>query len=109
MGRLDDKVCLVTGGARGLGAATGEVMIQEGATVVLADIRPGEGKALADQLGDKASFVELDVTNEDAWATVVADIVATHGRLDVLVNCAGIVSLAPLVNTTLADFQKLTA
>jgi 3alpha(or 20beta)-hydroxysteroid dehydrogenase len=109
MGRLDDKVCLVTGGARGLGAATGEVLIDEGATVILADIRPGEGKALADQLGEKASFVELDVTNEDAWATAVSDIVANHGRLDVVVNCAGIVSLAPLVNTTLAEFQKVTA
>jgi 3alpha(or 20beta)-hydroxysteroid dehydrogenase len=109
MGRLDDKVCLVTGGARGLGAATGEVLIDEGATVILADIRPGEGKALADLLGEKASFVELDVTNEDAWATAVSDIVANHGRLDVVVNCAGIVSLAPLVNTTLAEFQKVTA
>lgn len=109
MGRLDDKVCLVTGGARGLGAATGEAMIQEGATVVLADIRPGEGKAMADQLGPNASYAELDVTNEDAWGTVISDIVATHGRLDVLVNCAGIVSIAPLVNTTLADFQRVTA
>jgi 3alpha(or 20beta)-hydroxysteroid dehydrogenase len=109
MGRLDDKVCLVTGGARGLGAATGEVLIDEGATVILADIRPGEGKALADQLGEKASYVELDVTNEDAWATAVSDIVANHGRIDVVVNCAGIVSLGPLMNTTLAEFQKVTA
>ena len=109
MGRLDDKVCLVTGGARGLGAATGQAMIDEGATVILADIRPGEGKTLADQLGEKASYVELDVTSEDAWATAVSDIVANHGRLDVVVNCAGIVSIAPLINTTLAEFQKVTA
>ena len=73
------------------------------------DIRPGEGKALADQLGDKASFAELDVTSEEAWGTVVADIVGTHGRLDVLVNCAGILTIAPLVTSTLADFQKVTA
>ena len=109
MGRLDDKVCLISGGSRGLGAATAEAMAAEGATVVIADIRPGEGKALADQLGGKASFAELDVTNEEAWNTVVADIVATHGRLDVLVNCAGILTIAPLVTSTLADFEKVTA
>src|SRR2546428_149058 len=109
MGRLDDKVCLISGAARGLGAATAQAMVEEGATVVLGDIRPGEGKTLADQLGAKASYAELDVTNEEAWATVVGDVVATHGRLDVLVNCAGILSIAPLVTSTLADFQKVTA
>ena len=109
MGRLDDKVCLISGGARGLGAATAEVMVREGATGVLGDIRPGEGKTLADQLGEKASFAELDVTNEEAWVTTVADVIATRGRLDVLVNCAGILSIAPLVQSTLADFQKVTA
>jgi 3alpha(or 20beta)-hydroxysteroid dehydrogenase len=109
MGRLDDKVCLISGGSRGLGAATAEAMIAEGATVVIGDIRPGEGKTLADQLGDKASFAELDVTNEEAWNTVVADIVATYGRLDVLVNCAGILTIAPLVTSTLADFERVTA
>ena len=109
MGRLDDKVCLISGGSRGLGAATAELMIQEGATVVMADIRPGEGKTLADKLGEKASFAELDVTNEESWGTVVSDVVGTHGRLDVLVNCAGILTIAPLVTSTLADFQKVTA
>ena len=84
-------------------------MVKEGATVVIADIRPGEGKTLADQLGEKASFAELDVTNEEAWSTVVADVVGTHGRLDVLVNCAGILTIAPLVTSTLEDFQKVTA
>ena len=109
MGRLDDKVCLISGGSRGLGAATAEAMIAEGATVIIGDIRPDEGKAVAGQLGDKASFAELDVTNEEAWNTVVSDIVGTHGRLDVLVNCAGILTIAPLVTSTLADFEKVTA
>jgi 3alpha(or 20beta)-hydroxysteroid dehydrogenase len=109
MGRLDDKICLVSGGARGLGAATAEAMVAEGATVILGDIRPDEGKAVADKLGAKATFAELDVTNEEAWNTVVSDIVGTHGRLDVLVNCAGILTINPLVTSTLAEFEKVTA
>lgn len=109
MGRLDGKVALISGGARGLGAATAELMINEGATVVLADIRPGEGKALADKLGDRASFAELDVTSEEGWRTVVADTVANQGRLDILVNCAGILSIAPLVTSSPDDFQRVTA
>jgi 3alpha(or 20beta)-hydroxysteroid dehydrogenase len=84
-------------------------MIAEGATVVIGDIRPDEGKAVADRLGAKASFAELDVTNEEAWNTVVSDIVGTHGRLDVLVNCAGILTINPLVTSTLAEFEKVTA
>src|ERR1044072_6063086 len=102
MGRLDNKICLISGGSRGLGAATAEAMVAEGATVVIADIRPGEGKTLADQLGEKASFAELDVTSEEAWNTVVADVVGTHGRLDALVNFDGILTLAPPASRPLA-------
>jgi 3alpha(or 20beta)-hydroxysteroid dehydrogenase len=109
MGRLENKVALVTGGARGLGAATAEVMVAEGATVVLSDVRPDEGKTQADRLGERAQFVEHDVTSEDGWNTVVAGIVASHGRLDVLVNCAGVLTIAPLVKSTLEEFQRVTA
>ena len=65
MGRLENKVVLVTGGARGLGAATAEVMVAEGATVVLADVRPDEGKTQADRLGERATFVEHDRADRD--------------------------------------------
>ena len=109
MGRLENKVVLVTGGARGLGAATAEVMVAEGATVVLSDVRPDEGKTQADKLGERATFVEHDVTSEDGWNTLVAGIVASHGRLDVLVNCAGVLTIAPLVKSTLEEFQRVTA
>ncbi len=109
MGRLENKVALVTGGARGLGAATAEVMVAEGATVVLSDVRPDEGKTQADKLGERATFVEHDVTSEDGWNTVVAGVVAAHGRLDVLVNCAGVLTIAPLVKSTLEEFQRVTA
>jgi 3alpha(or 20beta)-hydroxysteroid dehydrogenase len=109
MGRLENKVVLVTGGARGLGAATAEVMVAEGATVVLADVRPDEGKTQADRLGERATFVEHDVTSEDGWNTLVAGVVAAHGRLDVLVNCAGVLTIGPLVTSTAAEFQRVTA
>jgi 3alpha(or 20beta)-hydroxysteroid dehydrogenase len=109
MGRLENKVALVTGGARGLGAATAEVMVAEGASVVLADVRPDEGKTQADRLGERATFVEHDVTSEDGWNTVVAGVVAAHGRLDVLVNCAGVLTIGPLVTSTAEEFQRVTA
>ena len=109
MGRLENKVVLVTGGARGLGASTSEVMLAEGAIVVLADVRPDEGKTQADRLGERATFVELDVTSEEGWNTVVAGVVADHGRLDVLVNCAGVLTIAPLVKSTAEEFQRVTA
>lgn len=109
MGRLDGKVALISGGARGLGAATAELMISEGATVVVADVRPSEGKAVADRLGDGAHFAELDVTSEEGWRTVVADVVANQGQLDVLVNSAGILSIAPLVTSSFEDFRRVVS
>ena len=109
MGRLENKVALITGGARGLGAATSEVMVAEGATVLLTDVRPDEGKTQADRLGERAEFVEHDVTSEEGWNTLVAGVVADHGRLDVLVNCAGVLTIAPLIKSTPEEFQRVTA
>jgi 3alpha(or 20beta)-hydroxysteroid dehydrogenase len=108
MGRLDSKVALITGGSRGLGAATAQLFVEEGAKVVIADIRPGEGKALADQLGDAAHFAELDVTSEEGWSTVVADTLANLGSLDILVNSAGILTIAPLMTSTTEEYQRVT-
>jgi NAD(P)-dependent dehydrogenase (short-subunit alcohol dehydrogenase family) len=88
MGLLDGKVALVTGGARGLGEAIARRMVIEGATVVAADRRVEDGEKVAAEIG--ASFRELDVTDASAWQTCVAEIVALHQRLDVLVNNAGI-------------------
>jgi 3alpha(or 20beta)-hydroxysteroid dehydrogenase len=108
MGRLDSKVALITGGSRGLGAATAQLFVEEGAKVVIADIRPGEGKALADQLGEGAHFAELDVTSEEGWSTVVADTLANLGSLDILVNSAGILTIAPLMTSTTEEYQRVT-
>ncbi len=92
MGRVDGKIALVTGGANGIGQAVCRRFIEEGATVVIADVKADAGKALAAELGAKAEFVSLDVRDEDAWRTVVDGILARHGRLDILVNNAGILA-----------------
>src|SRR5256885_16696114 len=91
--RLKEKVALVTGGAHGMGAAEAKLFAKEGARVVVADVRDGDGKAVIDQItsaGGQARFVHLDVTRETEWQQAVAFAVSTFGKLDVLVNNAGI-------------------
>ncbi|GIG40939.1 SDR family oxidoreductase [Cellulomonas phragmiteti] len=89
MTRLDGRVALVSGGARGLGAAYVRALHGCGASVVIADLLDDEGAALADELGERALFVHLDVTSEESWADAVAAAVGLGG-VDVLVNNAGI-------------------
>lgn len=109
MTKLESKVALVTGAGRGLGAAVCKWMIKEGATVVAADIVPSQGQRCADELGEQASFIELDVTNEQSWDSAVSAIMEKFGRIDVLVNNAGLVWIAPLIDTSLEDYQRLVA
>ena len=93
MGRLDGKVALVTGAARGQGEAEARLFSAEGAAVVLADVREDEGTKVAAEIaeaGGSARFAHLDVTSPDAWRAAVADAVAGFGKLDVLVNNAAI-------------------
>lgn len=90
MARLDGKVALVSGGARGLGAAYVRALHAEGARVVVADLLEEESEALADELGDRALALRLDVTDEASWAAAVAATVERFGALQVLVNNAGI-------------------
>lgn len=101
MGRLDGKVAIVTGAARGIGEATARRFVAEGAEVVLADRRDELGQAVADELA--ARYVSLDVTSEEAWAGLIDDI----GGVDVLVNNAGIMRIAPLLDTDLDTFRKV--
>ncbi|MGH1505412.1 MAG: glucose 1-dehydrogenase [Acidimicrobiales bacterium] len=107
MGRLDDKIALITGGARGQGAAEAELFAAEGATVYITDVLDDEGQATADRLGDAVTFLHHDVTSEDDWNGVVGGIVEEHGRLDVLVNNAGIFRTTSLFNTSLDAWQQM--
>jgi NAD(P)-dependent dehydrogenase (short-subunit alcohol dehydrogenase family) len=88
--RLGGKVALITGGASGMGRSEAVIFAREGAKVIVADVLEAEGKKVADSLGGAGRFVALDVTNEAAWQQAIATAVATFGKLDVLVNNAGI-------------------
>jgi len=89
MGVLEHRVALITGGARGQGAAEGQLFAEEGATVYVTDVLVEEGKQTAAAIG--GTFLEHDVTDPDQWHAVVDRIVSDHGHLDVLVNNAGII------------------
>ena len=90
MGRVDGKVALISGGARNIGGASARQLVAEGAKVVIGDLLDEEGAALAEELGDSARYVHLDVTSDEDWRTAVALAVAEFGRLNVLFNNAGI-------------------
>ena len=107
MGRVDNKVALITGGARGMGAADARMLVKEGAKVVIGDILDDEGTALADELGDAARYVHLDVTSADEWAAAVETALSSFGKLNVLVNNAGIVQLGPLKTLDVARWQQV--
>ena len=98
MGRLDGKVAIITGGARGQGAAEAEMFRDEGAQVIITDVLEDEGGKTAGTLG--VEFLSHDVSSAEAWETVVSDVISRHGRIDVLVNNAGILRGARLVNTS---------
>lgn len=103
MARLQDKVCLITGGARGQGAAEARLFHAEGGKVWITDVLDEEGEALGSELG--AQYRHLDVRDEAAWASLVEEIVSVDGRLDVLVNNAGIFRANRMVDTPTEEFQ----
>jgi 3-oxoacyl-(acyl-carrier-protein) reductase len=90
MGKLDGKVALVTGGARGMGASHVRTFLAEGAKVVFGDVLEDEGRTLGKELGDGCRFVPHDVTTEAGWATILECTTSTFGGLDILVNNAGL-------------------
>lgn len=109
MGRVQDKIAIVTGGASGIGRATSLLLGREGATVVVADLDEAGGQKTAEEIGAPSIFVRHDVTEEAAWQSLIADTVQRFGRLDVLVNNAGIVIPGTVENTSLEDWRKIQA
>jgi NAD(P)-dependent dehydrogenase (short-subunit alcohol dehydrogenase family) len=110
--RLAGKVALISGGARGMGAVEAEMFTREGARVVFGDVLEGEGKAVEGRIraaGGEATFVRLDVTSEQEWADAVATAERLYGKLDVLVNNAGIGGGRRIEDTTLAEWEKTMA
>jgi len=103
MGRLDGKVAIISGGARGQGEVEAKLFAQEGAKVVFGDILDDEGRqveAAIRQAGGEATYVHLDVAQEADWQKAVATAVSTYGKLDILVNNAGILSRDGIEETT---------
>jgi NAD(P)-dependent dehydrogenase (short-subunit alcohol dehydrogenase family) len=112
MGRLAGKVALISGGARGQGAAEGRLFVREGAAVVLGDVLDDDGKKVEAEIreaGGQATYVHLDVTREADWQAAVATAVQTYGKLNVLVNNAGILFRARIEDTNEADWDRIMA
>lgn len=105
-GRLEHKVAVVTGAARGAGEVTARLLAAEGAKVIVADILDDRGAEVAESIGAAARYQHLDITSEDDWAEVM-DAVATIGPLDVLVNNAAILHLGPIEQTSAEDFARV--
>lgn len=105
MGKLDGRVAVITGAARGQGAAEAELFAAEGAQVVLTDVLDAEGRETAKRCG--GMYLHHDVASEAGWAGVIGEAMGAHGRIDVLVNNAGIFRLGGIANTSLEDYMKV--
>ena len=108
--RLEGKVAFISGGARGMGAEEARLFSQEGAKVVIGDVREAEGRQVEAEIserGGEALYLHLDVTNEDSWADAISTTVARFGKLDILVNNAGIGAAGLVENTTAADWDRV--
>lgn len=108
MGTLDGKVAIITGAARGQGAAEARLFAERGAKVMLCDVLDEEGAKVASEIGSSAAYMRLDVTDEQGWKDVVDATVAKFGKLNVLVNNAGIITpVAETQDTSLETYNKV--
>lgn len=105
MDRLTGKVALISGAARGLGAEFARALAAEGASVVIGDVLDDDGRRLAEELGQSARYVHLDVRDYDQWCKAVGLTEQSFGRLDILVNNAGVVRNAPIDEHSLEDWN----
>lgn len=106
MKRLDGKVAIITGGAQGMGEATVRLFVEHGAKVVIGDLAEEQGTALAEELGDNAAFVLMDVSKEEDWDKAVAK-AQEFGPLNVLVNNAAVVLMSSITDTTPEDYMRV--
>lgn len=104
---MDGKVVIITGGARGMGAATSRVFAGAGAKVAIVDVLDEAGAALVSELGGSTRFYHLDVTSEAEWASVVMKVESDLGPVDALINNAGVLHFASLLETSLADYERV--
>ncbi|MFE7836836.1 SDR family NAD(P)-dependent oxidoreductase [Streptomyces sp. NPDC057474] len=107
MGRLSERVVIVTGGVGGIGAAVTRLLAAEGADVVIADVRDAEGAKLAAELGGRARYLNLDVSSEDGWQRAVAEVERDLGPVSVLVNNAGLAEWGSMEEQSLASFRRV--
>lgn len=109
MDRLKNKVAIITGGAQGMGEATARLFVQEGAKVIVADLNEEKGRQTADNLGDAARFYRLDVTDYESWKSCIAFTKEQFGKLNILINNAGIGYAKDVSNTTKEEWDKTIA
>lgn len=106
MGRLDKKICIITGASSGIGATTARLFAQEGAKVALTDIKVEFGEQVSNDIGSSAKFFPQDVSMENDWQRVMQGVLSEYGRLDVLVNNAGILVSGTIESSTVDDFHR---
>jgi 3(or 17)beta-hydroxysteroid dehydrogenase len=110
MNRLDGKVALISGAARGIGAETARLIVEAGARVAIGDVLDERGRETVQTIGsDAALYLHLDVTQEEAWTAAVAAVVARFGKLDILVNNAGLFLGKDIEAASLAEWQRLSS
>ena len=109
MNRLDGKVALISGAARGIGGETARLMVEAGATVAIGDLLDERGRETARTLGDASLYVHLDVTSEEDWSAAVAAALGRFGKLDILVNNAGLFLGKDIEAASLAEWERLCA
>lgn len=105
MNRLNGKVALITGAAKGLGEADARLFAAEGAHVILADVDSASGRRVAAEIGRAAEFMPLDVREEAQWQQAIATTLQRHGRLDILVNNAGVIEMGDPETVTEKDYR----
>lgn len=109
MGRLQNKIAIITGGSKGLGEANARLFALEGATVIITDIDEKNGNKVANDIGAAATFYKQDVRDEEGWKSLISRVVRDHGKLDILVNNAGVVEAGTIETQKTEDYRFIMA